>query len=219
MSNSEYTPPETSNTGKAAEKADQALEQAAKSTAKTSESSASKDTETKTQDTAKEPTLAETPAVISVSKMLNAKGNVVSDIMQQRIENHVKYLRGEASFESVEQAAQEQVNFIETVGNMLKLDFEQYVVITDYFLNVIRENPQVFSDGMAFRFAAGLSKDYPSEYIKNYQAYIEMLTKIAQNWKVRFKLGKLMDISSVIAPMPRKGKENVTQYFRKVASA
>lgn len=219
MSNSEYTPPESTNTGKASETADNALEKAAAATA-TSASKTDSTADKSTDDKAvKEPTLAEVDDVIDIAKMVNAKGNVVTDIMKSRIANHVKYLRGEVGFADQEAAELEQVSFIETVGNMLKLDFPQYVIVTDYFLGVIRENPQVFSDGLAFRFTAGLNRKYPDEYIKRYQSYIELLTKIAKNWKVRYKLGKLVDPAYTISFFDRKGQENVTQYFRKVTSA
>jgi len=212
MSNEDYTPPESTATSK---QTDQALAQAAKATAAdTSEKKA----QAPSAGAAKEPSLNETPDVIGIGKMINAKGDLVTDVMKARIERHLKYLRSETSFKDREEATNEQVTFMETVGNMLKLDFEQYVVVTDFFLGEIRKTPEVFSESVAFRFIAGLTRQYPSEYIKNYQTYIELLSKIAKNWKVRYKLGQLMDITYAISDFDRRGKENVTQYFRKVTS-
>lgn len=165
-----------------------------------------------------EPTLVPLPAVIGVNKILNAKGNVVTDIMIKRIDKHLEYLNGEVGFTDHKERDEEQVSFIETIGNSLKMDFEGYVVFTDYLLTKIRDNQKVFTDGLAFRFCADLKKGSYAEAVKNYQAYVEFLTKIAINWNVRYKLKKLVDTAYVIHPLNQKGKENVTQYFNKLAS-
>lgn len=165
-----------------------------------------------------EPTLATVPDVIGVSKMLNAKGTLVTASITTRIDRHMRYLVGAEGFNSVEERNQEQVSFIETIGNSMKLDFEGYAIVTDYLLGQIRENQQVFTDGLAFRFTVGLGKDYPADVVQSYQSYIELLTKIAVNWKVRYKLKKLVDITYAIKDLQPKGKVNVTQYFNKIAS-
>jgi len=165
-----------------------------------------------------EPTLVPLPAVIGVNKILNAKGTVVTDIMIKRIDKHLEFLNGTVGFKDTEERDQEQVSFIETIGNSLKMDFDGYVVFTDYLLTKIRDNQKVFTDGLAFRFCAELKKGSYTEAVKNYQAYIEFLTKIAINWNVRYKLKKLVDTAYVIQPLNQKGKENVTQYFNKLAS-
>jgi hypothetical protein len=165
-----------------------------------------------------EPTLVPLPAVIGVNKILNAKGTVVTDIMIKRIDKHLEYLNGTVGFKDTEERDEEQVSFIETIGNSLKMDFDGYVVFTDYLLTKIRDNQKVFTDGLAFRFCAELKKGSYTEAVKNYQAYIEFLTKIAINWNVRYKLKKLVDTAYVIQPLNQKGKENVTQYFNKLAS-
>lgn len=165
-----------------------------------------------------EPTLVPLPAVIGLNKILNAKGTVVTDIMIKRIDKHLEYLRGDVGFKDNEERDQEQVTFIETIGNSLKMDFDGYVIFTDYLLTKIRDNQKVFTDGLAFCFCAELKKGSYTEAVKNYQGYIEFLTKIAINWNVRYKLKKLVDIAYVIQPLNQKGKENVTQYFNKLAS-
>lgn len=165
-----------------------------------------------------EPTLVPLPAVIGVNKILNAKGTVVTDIMIKRIDKHLEYLNGTVGFKDTEERDEEQVSFIETIGNSLKMDFDGYVVFTDYLLTKIRDNQKVFTDGLAFRFCADLKKGSYTEAVKNYQSYIEFLTKIAINWNVRYKLKKLVDTAYVIQPLNQKGKENVTQYFNKLAS-
>lgn len=165
-----------------------------------------------------EPTLVPLPAVIGVNKILNAKGTVVTDVMIKRIDKHLEYLKGEVGFKDAEERNQEQVSFIETIGNSLKMDFDGYVVFTDYLLTKIRDNQKVFTDGLAFRFCADLKKGSYTEAVSNYQSYIEFLTKIAINWNVRYKLKKLVDTAYVIHPLNQKGKENVTQYFNKLAS-
>ena len=165
-----------------------------------------------------EPTLAPALDVVGVSQMLNAKGNLVTASMIARIDRHMAFLVGTEGFNDVAERNLEQVSFIETIGNSMKLDFDGYVIVTDYLLEQIRANQQVFTDGMAFRFTASLGKAYPADVVRNYQSYIELLTKIAVNWKVRYKLKKLIDITYAIKDLQPKAKVNVTQYFNKVAA-
>ena len=165
-----------------------------------------------------EPSLEPEQPVIAVAKMVNAKGNIATDAIIVRINRHMEYLSGRTGFNSVEDRHAEQVNFMETVGNSLKLDFDAYVVVTDTLMTAIRANLSVFTDGMAFRFMVGLEKHYPVDGIKAYKAYIELLTKIAANWTVRYKLPKLVDVTFGIALLDRVGKSNVEQYFRKLSA-
>lgn len=166
----------------------------------------------------KEPTMIPEVEVVGIAKMVSAKGNVVTDVMVSRIDRHMKFLSGEVGFNSVEESHDEQISFMETIGNSLQLDFEPYVVVTDYLLKAIRANQSIFSDGMAYRYMAGLEKRYPSEHSRTYQGYMELLGKIGANWNVRYKLARLVDYAYVIAPMDTKAKTNVTQYFRKLSS-
>jgi hypothetical protein len=167
---------------------------------------------------AAEPTLAPIPDVIGVGKMLNAKGNLVTADMIARINRHMKYLTGEEGFNNVEERNAEQISFIETIGNSMKQDFEGYVVVTDYLLEQIRANQQVFTDGLAFRFTVGLDKGPYYDIVKSYQSYMQVLTKIAINWNVRFKLKKLIDITYAANSLQPQAKRNLTQYFNKLAS-
>lgn len=166
----------------------------------------------------KEPSMIPETAVVGIGKMVNAKGNVVTDIMVARVDKHMKYLNNEVGFKSIEEAHEEQIAFMETIANSLKLDFDAYVVVTDHLLKAVRANQKVFSEGLAFRFMANLEKKYPAEYIRSYQAYMELLGKIGSYWTVRFKLAKLIDLASVIANLDPKAKTNVTQYFRKLSA-
>jgi hypothetical protein len=43
---------------------------------------------------------------------------------------------------------------------------------------------------------------------------MSFLAMVAKNWEARYKLHSLIDLASVITDLNRKGKENVTQYFR-----
>lgn len=166
----------------------------------------------------KEPNMAPEVIVVGLSKMVNAKGTAVTDLMVARIDRHMQYLAGTVGFNSTAEAHEEQISFMETVGNSLQLDFPAYVVVTDYLLKSIRENQKVFTDGMAYRFMVGLEKRYPSEHSRTYQGYMELLSKIGFYWKERYKLAKLVDYAYTIAPMDSKAKTNVTQYFRKMSS-
>lgn len=157
--------------------------------------------------------------VIGLKAMTNSKGNATTDIIAERIEKHIGYLSGKVGFENKEAQNREQQSFIETVGNSLKLDFEQYVLVTDKLLEVIRENDKVFREGLAFRFMKNLGENYPLESVKAYQSYITYLTKIAFNWSARHRLHELTDPTYVIQNLDRKGKENVIRYFNMLRSS
>ena len=152
--------------------------------------------------------------VIAINKMVNAKGTVTTDIMVARIKQHMEFLSGAKRYKNKEEEVQEQVSFIETIGNSLKLDFPQFALVTDELLNAIRENKDVFQKGTQFRFTMGLDKTYPAQYIRTYQVYMTFLAMVAKNWVSRYKLDKLVDLAHVIHDFDRKGKENLTQYFR-----
>lgn len=161
----------------------------------------------------KEPTFEPEVAKVGINSQVNGKGTIVSDIMITRIENHIKYLNGTKGFPNKEAQEEEQITFMETIGESLKLDFPLYVIVTDHLLEVIRKNQSVFADGLAFRFMAGMDKKYPLEITNKYKTYIELLTKITSYWSVRYKLNKLIDVSYVFDGLDRKAKENITQYF------
>jgi len=163
-----------------------------------------------------QPSLDEVPDVIGIGRMTNSKGDVATDVMKARIARHFQYLSGELGFKDSDARIQEQITFIDTIGNTLKLEFDKYVVVTDYLLNQIRENKTIFSDGTAFRFVKDLDKQYPIEHIRTYRNYMTLLTMIANSWPRRHELNKLVDVTYAIKDLNRLGKENVTQYFNKL---
>lgn len=165
-----------------------------------------------------QPSLDEPVQVIGIAKMTNAKGDETTAVYEARIIRHLKYLSGEVGFKDAEEREKEQMTFIESIGNTLKLPFEQYVVVTDFLLNEIRKNADIFSNGTVFRFTSGLDKMYPIEHIRTYRNYMTMLTMIANNWSRRYELNKVLDVTYTIKDLPRVGKENVTQYINKLMS-
>lgn len=164
----------------------------------------------------KQPSLEETPNVIGVGRMTNAKGDTTTDVIKDRITRHFEYLRGKLSFKDDATRIEEQITFIETIGNVFKLDYEQYVVVTDYLLNAVREAKEVFTDGTAFRFTKDLDKQYPIENIRQYRDYMALLTMISNNWPRRHELHKFVDPTYAIKDLNRLGKVNVTQYINQL---
>ena len=152
--------------------------------------------------------------VVGIGAQVNAKGDTTTDVMVARIERHVEFLAGRKRYKTKEEEREEQISFMETVGNSLRLDFEQFVVVTDDLLNIIRNNRDVFDGGLAFRHTVGLDRKYPVQTIRLYHTYMSFLSMVAKNWEARYKLHQLVDLASVIVDLNRKGKENVTQYFR-----
>lgn len=209
----EYTPPAVDEVGSVADKSP-----VVSTAVVTKQSPAAPVDKTAEAPKAAEPTLAPIPDVIGVGKMLNAKGTLVTADMIARIDRHMKFLRGDEGFASTKERDDEMVSFIETIGNTLKQDFEAYVVVTDHLLQQIRDNQKVFTGGTAFRFLQGISKGAYRDNVAAYQSYVELLTKFAVNWNVRYKLKKLVDITYAVRTLPRQGQVNLTQYFNKLAS-
>jgi hypothetical protein len=206
MSKPDYTPPESQDLS-----GDVAQEASAKPVAKTPDAVAKP---TKEAEAPAEATFQEEPMVIGITKMINAKGDTTTDVMVSRINRHVEFLAGRKRFKDKKEEVDEQISFIETIGNSMRLDFEQFAVVTDDLLNIIRANPEIFSGGLAFRHTVGLDRKYPVQTIRVYHTYISFLAMVAKNWESRYRLGSLIDLASVITDLNRKGKENVTQYFR-----
>lgn len=153
-------------------------------------------------------------SVIGIGKLVNAKGTAVTEIMVQRVNTHMAYVAGKKGFKDKEEEVLEMASFIETIGNSLKLPYEQFVLVTDAVLLAVQENQKAFTDGTAYRFTQGLDKRYPADAIHNYRVYMTFLTKVAVNWKSRWKLARLISLAFVIQDFDQKAKENITQYFR-----
>ena len=166
-----------------------------------------------------EATYEKTPDVVNVAQMVNAKGDLTTDVIADRIARHMLYLTGKRSFKDDKQRLQEQASFMETVGNSLQLDFPQHALVTDLLLNQIRENLEVFTSGDAYKFMRELEKiRYPMESIRFYQRYITYLTKIIQHYKNPGRLKTHVDLAYVTDGLTRVAKENVQQYYTKVAN-
>lgn len=157
--------------------------------------------------------------VIGVKEMVDTKEKIATKIMIERIQHHLQFLTGKLSFPNTDAQIKEQVTFIETIGNSLKLDYDQFIVVTNELLNQIKDNKDTFTNGTPFRFMSVLDKQYSPDIIKTYQSYILFLTKLAKNWSSRYKLNKLVDIAFVTQDMDRKSKENLTRYFQSLINS
>lgn len=166
----------------------------------------------------KEATFADIPDIIGVNRLVNATGDVATDIFQARLDRHLQFLAGKKSFKTDKDRKDEMTGFIETIGNTFRLEFGGFVVATDYFLNVVRQNKEAFESGRAFRYMQDLNAtDVAPDRLATYKAYITLLVMVANNWSRRAQLGSLVDATYAIKDLPRKGKENVTQYLNKLS--
>lgn len=156
--------------------------------------------------------------VIGVKQLKGVADTVVTDIMTQRIKRHMEYLNGTVGFKDQEDRINEQVTFIETIGNTLRLPYEQYALVTNVLINEIQANLSLFKEGMAFRFTKGLDRTYPVETITTYQTYVTFLTIIASNWKNRHRLDRLVDLTYAVNKLDKTGKENTTRYFKQLVA-
>lgn len=183
----------------------------------TTKGSKAKDVAPVTTKVVAEAKFEDTPDVIGVGKLTNAKGDAVTDVLKARLDRHLQYLAGKKSFATEKERTDEQGSFIESIGGSFQLPYEQFVVMTDYILNVVRNNPEAFAGGAVFRFLPGLDKVYPIEHIRVYKAYMSLLIMISKNWVSRYKLNKLVDVTYAIKDLPSKAaKEHVTRYFNQL---
>lgn len=153
------------------------------------------------------------PDQIGVGKLLNAKATAVTDILTARVEQHFEYACGKKGFADRDAKAQEQGGFINTVLGSLELDFDKYVVFTDYLLTQLRANSADISTGKLLRHMGGLDESYDKEKIRKYTTYMSFLTRIALNWNIRYKLNSLIDVNLFVSGFSEKGRENITVYF------
>lgn len=156
------------------------------------------------------------PTQIGIAKLLNAKGTAVTDILTARVEQHFEYAIGSKSFPDRDARAQEQGGFINTVLGSLDLDFEKYVVFTDFLLTQLRANADDISTGKLLRHIAGLAESYDKNKISKYTTYMSFLTRIALNWNIRYKLNTLIDVNLFVSGFGEKGAENITTYFNQL---
>lgn len=156
------------------------------------------------------------PTQIGVGKLLNAKATAVTDILISRVEKHLGHTIGEVGFVDKEDRANEQGGFINTVLGSLELDFDKYVVFTDYLLTQLRENAASINTGKLLRHMAGLPESYDKDKVRKYTTYMSFLTRIALNWNIRYKLNTLIDVNLFVSGFSEKGSENITTYFNQL---
>lgn len=164
------------------------------------------------------PRFKHTEEVVKSNQMVQRNSSVITNIMLDRVEKHMKHLNGTLGFNNKQEQEVEQITFMETMGNVLKLDYERFSIVTDKLISEIRANEKVFTEGLAFRFMKGLEAKYPKSIIDVYQTYITFLTRIAVNWTKRHQLKNMIDINHVISDLNRTAKSNVTKYFNKLTS-
>lgn len=153
------------------------------------------------------------PDQIGIAKLLNAKATAVTDILTARVAQHLEYTIGEKGFGDSDARANEQGGFINTVLGSLELDFDKYVVFTDFLLTQLRANAADINTGKLLRHMGGLSETYEKAKINKYTTYMSFLTRIALNWNIRYKLNTLIDVNLFVSGFSEKGRENITVYF------
>ena len=158
------------------------------------------------------------PDVINIAAMVSANGNAVSDLMIKRIERHFAFLKGTKGFSTEHERVTEQVSFVETIANSVKLDFDKYALVTDYLYNQLRENPEVVTQGKIFKFLRGADRNYSSIGIERYKSYMNLLIKLATNHADRRRQFKLIDINYATKDLKEKARDNINTYFRKLVS-
>lgn len=155
---------------------------------------------------------------VSVADMINAKGSDVSETLKQRIDRHVTYLAGQRSFPSTKAEKEEQISFIETIGNSVQLNLDQYAVVTDYLIKVIRENLEHFDHGGVFKFTKGIEREYNAKAVQEFKNYMTLLVRISREYANRRQLNRMVDINTLTKGLKQKARDNINTYFRRLAS-
>lgn len=156
------------------------------------------------------------PDQIGIGKLLNAKATAVTDILNARVAQHLEYVIGTKSFADRDARAQEQGGFINTVLGSLELDFDKYVVFTDFLLTELRANSAHIGTGKLLRHIPGLAESFDKDKIRKYTTYMSFLTRVALNWNIRYKLNTLIDVNLFVSGFSEKGAENITTYFNQL---
>lgn len=156
------------------------------------------------------------PLRLGIGELVNAQGDVVTDVFKARIANHMEYISGKKGFATAKDKADEQGTFIELIMNSLELDFDKYVVVTDYLLTVLRERTTDLSGAQMRRFITSVDPLYDRHKVKMYGEYMTFLTRIALNWQQRYRLSKLIDATYAAREFSEVGKRNVAHYFSKL---
>lgn len=154
------------------------------------------------------------PVQIGIAGLLNAKATAVTDLLASRVAQHIEYTVGGKGLAGPEERAEEQGGFINTILGSLELDFEKYVVFTDFVLSQLRDNGDAIGSGKLLKHMAGLSSNYDKDKIAKYTTYISFLTRIALNWNIRYKLDSLIDVNLFASNFSPKAASNITQYFK-----
>lgn len=171
-------------------------------------------------DPIKEPTFETAPDVVKADKQVNMKGSAATAIIVERIGRHMDFLNSKIRIADEKARNVEQATFIETIGEALKQDYPRFELVADLLMDQVRQNSKLFNSGMAFRFMAPLEKlGYAPEALQGYKAFIQFLITVSKNWKRRHQLADLVDVTYVIEGFPSKARENITQFFNKLASA
>ncbi len=153
------------------------------------------------------------PAQIGINSLVNAKATAVTDVLISRVQRHLTFTVGSTGFSSAEQRAEEQGGFINTVLGSLELDFDKFVLVTDFIISQLRENAEGISNGQMLKHIKGLSANYDKTKVDKYVTYIAFLSRIALNWNIRYKLNSLIDINLFVSKYSPKAQNNINQYF------
>lgn len=155
---------------------------------------------------------------VSVADMINAKGTDVSETLKQRIDRHLMYLAGNRSFPSHNAEKEEQISFIETIGNSVQLNLDQYAIVTDYLIKVIRENLVHFDHGAVFKFTKGIEREYNAKAVQEFKNYMTLMVRISRDYANRRQLNRMIDINTLTKGLKQKARDNINTYFRRLAS-
>lgn len=148
--------------------------------------------------------------IVKVADMLDFKGDAVSDVFKAALARYTSIILKQRSVKDLQH---EQVSFMETVNNSLSLEFKQYAMVTDYFIEFINKNPEAFSKKKIFSLLAGVGSKYNETGKRRFTYYMTALTTLATAGVNRKRVSSMVDINTLVQSFTPKAKQNITTYF------
>lgn len=140
-----------------------------------------------------------------------------ANLFKNQIDRFVEILDGKLSSQN---PGQEQIIFMDTLGNLLKQDYPVFVDVMDYLVSKINTRPKAFTMDRVFMHIG--SKDVQTtktlSVINRYMAYMTATMTLAKNIRQRGRVGNLVDIPTLTKGLFPKAVKNIQTYFNKTYS-
>lgn len=150
--------------------------------------------------------------VVSVAELIDAESSAVSLVYKSALDRYFSIV-GQKIYPKDGKYDQEQVAFMRTLENTLKLDFDQFAIVTDYLVKRISEQPELFTQTKRFLYLKYVEKIYSQQYMSRYMGYINALVLLATNAGHGKRLLTNLDLDTLVDGYPQKAATNINSYI------